>query len=485
MATMNPRRSLLGSLAVVLLLAPAPAHADDAIAELARETPIAAYGGALAWSDYDAATERYRLLIRQGDATAPARMPTAKRPFDISLGPDSNGRVVALYTRCRAAARGRSPERACDVYRYDLRARRERKLSSVSSPSLDEAWPAQWHDRIAFARRARTHVIDGFNHRPDPRGRGPILECDIPYVKTLSSRAPSRRLDRSQCGSTAGIAIRRDTIALVTDINQGGAGSESQVRTMRARGGAATILARARGGEDGYSPFTSPSLSASAVWLTRSGSRADIEQGFLRIDLRSRRLTTIPADVTPLARRRFGDSIARDERGRFWYVQGPQPDFNFESSCDRELDPCRLVRASASPFSTTPRKLLPALNIDGAGEQQIKPFAADPPVLTGELSRAILRRGNLVGREPVPGIGLDLLRTRSIDKPGPFTATGLTTTTDQAGRWAFRLNQPPPDVLLVVAPRLRIASSIVPVEGCLGPACAGAASDSSTRRGSR
>ena len=198
---------------------------------------------------------------------------------------------MALYSRCRSDKGG------CDVYRYDLRTRVERKLASVSSPSLDEAWPAQWRGRVSFVRRARTHVIDGYDHRPDPRGRGPVMDCDIPYVKTLASRAPSRRLDRSQCGETTGMAIRRDTIVLVTDINQGGAGSESQVRLLRAGGGAARILARTTGGEGGYSPFVAPSLSASAVWLARVGRREGVQPGFLRIDLASARLTTVPGDV--------------------------------------------------------------------------------------------------------------------------------------------------------------------------------------------
>lgn len=440
------------------LCAPAVASADDAVAELTRATPIAAYGGALAWSDYDAATQRYRLVVRRGDVSSPARARTSARAFDVSLGPDVRGRVVALYTRCRTAARGRTAERDCDVYRYDLRTRRESRLGSVSSPAFDEAWPAQWRDRIAVARRASTHVIDGYDHRPDPRGRGPVLPCDIPYVKTLSSRAPSRRLDRSRCGSTVGMAIRGETIVDVTDINQGGAGSESDVRRLRARGGAATILARTAGGEGGYSPFRSPSLSASAVWLTRTGQRDGVQQGFLRIDLRSRRLTTVPANLNLAGR------VARDEHGSFWYVQGPEPDFDDNSSCASPLEPCRLVRASASPFSATPRALLPRLSIAGAGSHVISAFAADPPVLAGELTRTIVRGGTIAGRQPLPAVALTLLRTPDLTGPGPFTATGLTTTTDPAGRWSFALRQPPPTVALaVLAPSLKVASAVVEV----------------------
>jgi len=86
------------------------------------------------------------------------------------------------------------------------------------------------------------------------------------------------------------MSIRGDSIVQVTDLDQGGAGSESQVRRLRARGGAARVLARAGGGEGGYSPFSSPSQSASAVWLTRTGFReATPSLVFLRIDLASGR----------------------------------------------------------------------------------------------------------------------------------------------------------------------------------------------------
>ena len=458
--TANSCRPLLACCAVVAaLFAPAPASADEIVAQLAAQTPVAAYGGALAWSAYYPPLKSYLLVIRQGGgAGVPARMGPSERAFDVSLGPDSRGRVVALYTRCRTAARGRTPERGCDVYRYDLRTRRESKLASVSSPALDEAWPAQWRDRITFARRARTHVVDGFDHRPDPTGRGPLLACDIPYVKTLSSRAPSRRLDRSQCGSTNGMAIRGATIVHVAGVSQGGAGSESQVRSLRARGGAARILARTGGGEGGYSPFTSPSLSASAVWLTRTGRRFGVQQGFLRIDLRSRRLTTVAANLN------IGDSIARDERGTFWYVQEPEPEFDGESRCLGALETCRLVQASASPFSGATRTLLARIRVAAPASRTISAFASDPIALTGDLTSAVVRGGAVVGRVPVSGFTVRLLLTANIDAPGPFTPTGRTTTTDQAGRWSFALTPPPPTAVYVIdAPSIQVASAAVSI----------------------
>jgi hypothetical protein len=451
----------VGTLCVALgaMVVPASAGADDVVATLSRDTPIAAFGGVVAWSDYDAPTARYQLVIRRGDRARRAPIAGATQPFDVSLGPDARGRVVALYTRCRRAATARRRATGCDVYRYDVRSGRERKLTALSSPRMDEAWPVQWRDRVAFVRRAKTYVVSGYDHRPDPRGKrgkGVLMDCDIPYVIALSAHRASRRLDRGQCGATTGMSIRGQSIVQVSSEDQGGAGSEAQVRRLRASGGAARLLARAGGGEGGYSPFASPSQSASAVYLTRTGNRRPMN--FLRIDLASARLTEVVPHV-PLAGR-----VARDERGSFWYVQAPEPPEEGGGTCERPfptrqsplLQPCRLIRASADPFSSTPRTLAPRLTLTS---DRIHGLFTDHLAVSGDLTREVVSRSTVVRREPLPGVVLELLRNRSALGNGPFDTTGATTSTDAAGHWSFPLSQPPSQAYLaVVARALGLAS---------------------------
>ncbi|MDQ2897458.1 MAG: hypothetical protein M3Y09_17765, partial [Actinomycetota bacterium] len=243
-------RQVLAPLAALLagLLATPAARGDQVIAQLTRDSPIAAYGGAVAWSAYDAHARRFQLVIDQGGQAALAPIPAALGAFDVSLGPDAAGHVVALYTRCRAAGTG------CDVYRYDLRTHREAKVVAVSSPTQNEALAAQWGDQVAFVRRARAYAIrapgSSYNLVPDPRGRrrgDQLVECDAVYVKSLSSPAPSRRLDRGECAPATGLSIRGRSIVEVTDIEAGGAGSESQVRQLSPAGGLARVIARTGG----------------------------------------------------------------------------------------------------------------------------------------------------------------------------------------------------------------------------------------------
>jgi hypothetical protein len=435
---------------------PSSAGADDVVASLTRGTPISAFGGALAWSYYDAATDRYALVVQRGGRSERAPVANAGRPFDVSLGPDVHGRVVGLYTRCRRATTG------CDVYRYDVASRRERKVAAVSSPDMDEAWPAQWRDRVTFVRRARTYVMSGYDHRPDPRGKrggGVLMDCDVPYVRTLSPGGRSRRLDRSQCGTTTGMSIRAKRIVQVSSEDQGGAGSEAQVRLLRATGGAARILARAGGGEGGYSPFASASQSASAVYLTRTGNRRPHD--FLRIDLRSARLTALDPHL-PLAGR-----VTRDERGRFWYVQGPEPDENGDVGCPLRtsagaLQPCRLVRASSDPFGTSLRVLVPRLTLSGT--DRIHGLYTDALAISGDLRRDVVAQDKIVRRLPVAGVQLELVRNRPSPTTfdTPFEITGASMPTDALGHWSFPLHQPPALArIAVVARELGLATGAV------------------------
>jgi hypothetical protein len=75
-------RRLLPLLAATATLTPATsAGADDYVASIARDTPVAAYGGALAWSEYDAATNDYRLVVAApGKAGLRLRSPRGSAP---------------------------------------------------------------------------------------------------------------------------------------------------------------------------------------------------------------------------------------------------------------------------------------------------------------------------------------------------------------------------------------------------------------------
>jgi hypothetical protein len=412
------RLAAAGALASLAVLAAAvPARADTAVAQLTRDTPVAAYGATVAWSAFDQASGRHRLMMRTPAGTAPAAVATSAAAFDVSLGPDAGGRIVALYTRCTPG---------CDVFRYDVLARREVRLRSVSSPREDEAWPTQWGSRVAFVRRHPTG------------GRGEIRQCDVPFVRDVGSARPSRRLDRGSCGRAEGLSIRGTRIIEVTFGSPPGTRFASQVRRLSAAGGAVRVLAAQTSGEES-NEFASATQSTSSVFVTRVGVHPT--PAFVRIDAATGRRTEVAA------RTGLVGPAARDERGVFWYVEGPGR--RSDDDCGEAVPvPCRLVRASASPFSSVPRTLTPRLTISAPSDAQVPgPLWTDPFVLAGRLTRSVVARGALLRDDPVAGVALELL-ARVADPAAPglheaFAPTGTTATTGADGRWSVTLPDPP------------------------------------------
>jgi hypothetical protein len=148
-------RHLVATTAAVLLVAAAPAAADDTeIATLPARSSLDALDGHVLWSVQDDATKAWRLV----DRSSPLPIAPAPSPFDVDLGHDAAGRLVAVYSRCREALRedgANFGRRGCDVYRYDFATARETKVQAVSS-HRDEYEPAIWHSRIAFVRAVGT-----------------------------------------------------------------------------------------------------------------------------------------------------------------------------------------------------------------------------------------------------------------------------------------------------------------------------------------
>jgi hypothetical protein len=294
----------------------------------------------------------------------------------------------------------------------------------VSAPREDEAWPVQWGDRVAFVRRHATG------------GRGEIHDCDVPFVKTLSSRAPSRRLDRGSCARVTGMSLRGTRIVEVTFGSSPPATRfDSQVRVLDARGGAVRVLARQGSGEES-NLFASPGQTARTIRLTRTGVHP--QPAFVGIDARSGRRTEVPA------RTNLTGPLAVDERGNTWYVEGGE--FRGDD-CAHTPAPCRLVRASADPLSGTERPLLATLTISAPSAMTPSPVFGDPFVVSGRLARTIVGGSRVVRTEPIPGIRLELLRRVAAPSGTDerFEPTGVFATTGAGGSWSVALAAPPPE----------------------------------------
>lgn len=167
-----------------LALVPASvAAAQEVVLSTEPSAPkIAADGGAVAWSSYDAAARSWVLRIWREGRTESANVGPRSVPFDVDLGTDRGGRLVATYSRCRVEnASFPTRSRGCDIYVYDILSGIERGGAPVTTRGGSEFLPTMAAGRIAFARvydAKRTHL-----------GSRPVI-----YVRDLRHRGPSRRL---------------------------------------------------------------------------------------------------------------------------------------------------------------------------------------------------------------------------------------------------------------------------------------------------
>jgi hypothetical protein len=138
--------------ATAMLLGAATTRADTTLATgLPPTVKVSMRGGAIAWSA-PAAGGRWKLVIARGGVAADAAVRLASVPFDVDLGDDGHGHLIATYSRCSRPPRGLERPRGCDVYRYDVTARRERRVPGLGAGSASDYLPTAAGGRIAFAR---------------------------------------------------------------------------------------------------------------------------------------------------------------------------------------------------------------------------------------------------------------------------------------------------------------------------------------------
>lgn len=175
--------------AVLAAAALAPAMAAAADQTLATGLPpsvkvsMSMRGSAVAWSE--PTTGGYKLVIRSGGVTRDAAIRPSQRPFDVDLGDDGHGRLVATYSRCSGRLEARPP-RGCDPYIYAVTAQRERRVRGLGRGAASDYLPTASYGRIAFARSVR-----GGQPRLYVRGRNGGRLRALPFGRTEKGSGPT------------------------------------------------------------------------------------------------------------------------------------------------------------------------------------------------------------------------------------------------------------------------------------------------------
>jgi hypothetical protein len=211
-------RAILACAALAAAVLAPPAQADTLIAAAPQARNLAQGGGWLAWAEPAELSPRWRLVVRSpaGVTSRPAIADFFGAP-DPSIGSDRFGisgrRLFVVYSRCVAYAE-------CDVYRYDLTAGTERKVTAISTPTASETAPALRNGLWSFVRR------------------GPGVARRGVYVYT--PRGGVRRLSSLIARETAVSASR---VAYAYGPQAGGRGGGVAVRRFSGRGGVVSAVA--------------------------------------------------------------------------------------------------------------------------------------------------------------------------------------------------------------------------------------------------
>ena len=182
---------LLTLLAGAALLPAAAAAAETTVAAVDGPTPIREHTGVAVLSVFDREAGVFRLAVsRDGAPPEPLPVPPRTVAFDADIGPEVDGGLTVVYSRCATEAAGARRPRGCDLFQLALQDPTEQRIAAVSTAGASEQRPTLYRGRVAFARtpdtgRARTRVVSHRLRGPGSRGvlriavRGRVDELEL------------------------------------------------------------------------------------------------------------------------------------------------------------------------------------------------------------------------------------------------------------------------------------------------------------------
>jgi len=270
--------------------------------------------------------------------------------------------------------------------------------------------------------------------------------CDVPYVRTLSSRGSSaRKLDRGHCAAISQLDAGEGSVAILAHpAVQYGSGA-TEARVVKAGGGRSRTLQReAQGEESNY--LGAIALDRGALYTARGGIRqANV---FTRIRLSDGARTDVRAFVN------LGGAFARD-RARDYYAQTESYESSTECGC--------IIVAGDDPFAVAQRALAQDLALTVAPQPV---YVDSAPSAVATLTRRTVSRTAVVSVAAVPGVPVELLSSDVVSgpvNPSPLVPTGAVTTTGADGTATIAIPGTPRWRLLLGAVTRPIVEGAVPI----------------------
>ena len=252
---MKPLAAVLALIA--LLIAAAPAAAEERLASEARPFVADAFGDVVAWSAYDAEARVYRLRVLHGGAITTPDVDASPADLQLDVGPGPDGAPLVVYSR-----RG-------DIFQYDPATGLEQPLAEVNTPGT-ELHPSLHRNALGFVRR-----VSG----------KPVL-----YLRSGgdTKRQPRPRFKRTLAIEDVELSGRGLFVVYRTDIPQGSCCSSATL--YRVQGKKLRHVFVVGSGGANFGQLVTPSVSGRSIYFARTNQGSGTGNRFFRYDLRTKRL---------------------------------------------------------------------------------------------------------------------------------------------------------------------------------------------------
>lgn len=360
-------RMLRGFSVTVAVLAALPSVAATAgtpIASVNANVPLSAASGWVVWSHRVAAGWR---LVGWHDGAVVA-IPAAPReqPFDLDVGTDSRGRVVATFSRCK-----RTPNvdayghprpwtgSGCRIRILDLNTGRERAAHVSTARWSSDTTPSMWRGSIAFARRDTRHAGSNSQIKLWDAGDGRLSTLKQGGIPTGCPFGPGGCKGLPVRGAVQGLDLGTQLVTFLwwveapRVVGHGGweviADTRDATRSTLAGSGANGEACA--GGIDRTAPST-PTAAGQRVWFLELASTCyQYTSSVIRYSV-----APINGSVAPIP----GVALQFTKDGNSLYtLVADQPTTQDAPTCAAPSTPCRIERSTLPKLGTLFRRPSP------------------------------------------------------------------------------------------------------------------------------
>lgn len=129
------------------------AGAETVLASGLPQAPkVSAAGQAVAWSSFDPSVSAWRLMVFSDGITQALPIAPNATPFDVDLGDNGHGGLVATYSRCSQPSSAAALPRGCRLFVYEFATGTEHTITAADLPGYSEFLPSMAAGRLAFVR---------------------------------------------------------------------------------------------------------------------------------------------------------------------------------------------------------------------------------------------------------------------------------------------------------------------------------------------